>query len=285
MFNLHRTQLPDDYDLAEASTFPDNYPTAIYTIFGKVNLDLPIPSTFPAPSPPEGADQPILVNGGAATSGQFIIQLFHLAGYTQIYATASPRNHAYLKELGAKQVFDYHSPRLAEEILEATGGKKVSIAVDTVSTIPGIKQYSPVLGKESRLAILVPIKKGNHLVDEEDEGKDTDETLLSVVKEIVGEATVLPVGAMLGLMKVGRPSKSQSDKTIDWYDASQDPLAPLLFPKILPQLLEHRALRPNRIHLFKESDGPLLGRVKTALELIRENKISGEKVVIELSWN
>ena len=44
-------------------------------------------------------------------------------------------------------------------------------------------------------------------------------------------------------------------------------------------------MRPNRIHLFKDSDGPLLGRVKTALDLIRENKIRGEKVVIELSWN
>ena len=56
-------------------------------------------------------------------------------------------------------------------------------------------------------------------------------------------------------------------------------------PKLLPKLLESNALRPNRLRLFKESDGSLLERVKNALDLFRENKVSGEKVVIELKWN
>lgn len=56
-------------------------------------------------------------------------------------------------------------------------------------------------------------------------------------------------------------------------------------PKLLPKLLATKALKPNRIRLFKESDGPLLERVKTALDLFRENKVSGEKVIIELKWN
>lgn len=56
-------------------------------------------------------------------------------------------------------------------------------------------------------------------------------------------------------------------------------------PKILPQLLESKALQPNPLRLFEASEGPLLKRVETALDLLRNNKISGEKVVVELTWN
>lgn len=52
-------------------------------------------------------------------------------------------------------------------------------------------------------------------------------------------------------------------------------------PKILPQLLEKGLLQPNRIRLLKE--GSFKDRVATGLELLRTNKISGEKVVVEIS--
>lgn len=141
------------------------------------------------------------MNGGAATSGQYTIQLLHLAGYTQVYATASPKNHAYLKELGATKVFDYRSPNLAKEILEATGGAKVAIVVDTIASIPGIKAYSSVLDQESRLAMLFPIKKGTSILNDEDDlSKSKD--LLPLVKELVGGATVVLVMALIGLFEV-----------------------------------------------------------------------------------
>ena len=91
---------------------------------------------------------------------------------------------------------------------------------------------------------------------------------------------------MAGLFKVKERYHSlPEDRCADSYDASKDPLAPTFLPKILPQLLEHNILRPNRIRLFKESDGPILKRVNTVLGLLRENKISGEKAVVELKWN
>lgn len=52
-------------------------------------------------------------------------------------------------------------------------------------------------------------------------------------------------------------------------------------PKILPQLLESKLLRANPVRLFK--DGPLKERVEEGLDLLRKNKISGEKVVIEFN--
>lgn len=65
---------------------------------------------------------------------------------------------------------------------------------------------------------------------------------------------------------------------------SQDPLArENILQKILPQLLEKKVIRPNPVRLFK--DGPLLERVNTGLDSLRNNKVSGEKIVIDLTTN
>ncbi|KAI0759307.1 chaperonin 10-like protein [Irpex lacteus] len=255
-------KLPTNYNLAEAASIPDNYTTAAFTLFGTPNLALPLPSSFPAPSPPPNADQPILIHGGGSSSGQYTIQLLRLAGYTQIYATASPRNHEYLKSLGATHVFDYRSPSLAQSILAATGGKKVPIVIDTIGAKPSIEAYSPVLGKETRLAILLPVKKGPTVRNEEQDDMVTD--FPPWLYEATNGATIFGVAT---------------------FKIFEDPVALDFMPKFLPKLLESNALRPNRLRLFKESDGPLLERVNNALDLFRENKISGEKVVIELKWN
>jgi hypothetical protein len=46
------------------------------------------------------------------------IQLATAAGY-EVIATASPRNHDYLKKLGAVNVFDYRSPTVVRDIISA----------------------------------------------------------------------------------------------------------------------------------------------------------------------
>jgi NADPH:quinone reductase-like Zn-dependent oxidoreductase len=40
-----------------------------------------------------------------ASVGQFAVQLAHLSGY-KVVTVASPRNHAFVKSLGADAVFD-----------------------------------------------------------------------------------------------------------------------------------------------------------------------------------
>lgn len=67
---------------------------------------------------------------------------------------------------------------------------------------------------------------------------------------------------------------------------TQDSIARENFmPKILPQLLESGVIRPNPVRLLKASEGSLLERVKTGLDLFRNSEVSGEKVVIELKWD
>lgn len=53
-------------------------------------------------------------------------------------------------------------------------------------------------------------------------------------------------------------------------------------PKILPQLLEKGLIKPNNIRLLNK--GSLKERVEEGLDLLRNNKVSGEKVVVELEF-
>ena len=52
-------------------------------------------------------------------------------------------------------------------------------------------------------------------------------------------------------------------------------------PKILPQLLESGVLQPNPIRLLKE--GTFKERAETAFDLLRNNKVSGEKVIVAVA--
>lgn len=53
-----------------------------------------------------------------------------------------------------------------------------------------------------------------------------------------------------------------------------------IMPIALPQLLKGGQLKANRIRLLDQ--GPLKQRVETGLDLLRNNKISGEKVVVKV---
>ena len=65
--------------------------------------------------------------------GLFAIALAKLAGL-QVVTTASPRNHALLKDLGADAVFDYKDADVASKIKEwAKPHGGITIALDSIS--------------------------------------------------------------------------------------------------------------------------------------------------------
>lgn len=53
-----------------------------------------------------------------------------------------------------------------------------------------------------------------------------------------------------------------------------------LMPKILPSLLESEVITPNRVRLLDQ--GTFKERVEVGLDLLRHNKISGEKIVVKI---
>ena len=61
--------------------------------------------------------QAVLIWGGASSVGSLAVQSAKSMGFT-VYTTASPRNHALLKTLGADTVFDYNASDIVDQIVD-----------------------------------------------------------------------------------------------------------------------------------------------------------------------
>jgi NADPH:quinone reductase-like Zn-dependent oxidoreductase len=95
----------------------------------------------------------VLIHGAAGAVGLYAVQLAHLHG-AHVIATASPRHADLLRELGAKQVTDYHTTRFEDQVGKVDvvfdgvggetlnrswsvlrpGGRMVTIAADSEGT-------------------------------------------------------------------------------------------------------------------------------------------------------
>ena len=63
----------------------------------------------------------------------------------------------------------------------------------------------------------------------------------------------------------------------------QDPIGKDIFmPKILPQLLAGGLLKANELKVLKE--GTMVERAEVGLNLLRNNQVSGQKIVVEIAW-
>lgn len=69
--------------------------------------------------------QRVLIHGGAGGVGSTAVQLAHWRG-AHVIATASTRNHEYLKSLGADEVIDYRNTRFEDAV------RNVDVVLDTV---------------------------------------------------------------------------------------------------------------------------------------------------------
>ena len=101
-------------------------------------------------------DHPILIWGGASSVGVLAIRIAKAVGFNPIFTTASPKNHATLKSLGATECFDYKATSVADDIQTAAKARGVTLttAFDTVGNglmIPGVKAEltSPALTKKA----------------------------------------------------------------------------------------------------------------------------------------
>ncbi|KAF5332527.1 hypothetical protein D9611_005123 [Ephemerocybe angulata] len=251
-------QIPDSLPLEKAVTFPDNFATAFYTLFSQIGL--PIPTEYPSKTSPPRSAAPILVYGGGATSGQYMIQLLALAGYKNIITAASKHHEDYLRSLGATHVVDYRSPSFVEEILAAAGGK-LEIIIDVIALSDTFRDiHTKLITPGGSIAFLSPFKLGSGSLTATD-GKLVSEVLEEVKGWFAEDVSLIVV------------------KT--FFFQEDERLANTLLPVILSKILEDGLIAPNRTRVFEEGD--LLARVQGAIELVRSNKANGEKIVVKLT--
>jgi NADPH:quinone reductase-like Zn-dependent oxidoreductase len=81
--------------------------------------------------------QRVLIHGGAGGVGSSAVQIAKARG-AYIIATASPRNHDFLRKLGADEVIDYNTTRFEDQVKDA------DVVVNTVDIDTGVRSIKVV---------------------------------------------------------------------------------------------------------------------------------------------
>jgi NADPH:quinone reductase-like Zn-dependent oxidoreductase len=138
-------------------------PENLVTAFNTISTDLKLPTPWPKPAgyQPPRADERILVWGAASSVGQLTIQVLRYYGYRHIVATASSKHHAYIKGLGASEVYDYRSPTVVEDVLKSAQGDSkpaFPLIVDCIGSQAGtLAAISKVAQRGSTVAVMLPV--------------------------------------------------------------------------------------------------------------------------------
>ena len=143
----------------------------------------------------------IFIAGGAGGVGSYAIQIARQFGVETIVATASAKNHAYLKRLGATHTLDYHTEDIPARVDEITGSRGVSVALDAVGGENALVCAS-VLGFEGEMVELVDVVEPATYPDAFDKGLSFHQLSLGSAHRYGEEAKANLVKAGEGLSKL-----------------------------------------------------------------------------------
>ncbi|KAF2144076.1 uncharacterized protein K452DRAFT_246233 [Aplosporella prunicola CBS 121167] len=133
--------IPDSLSFGQAVVLPLAISTAAAGLYQKPHLALPYPSKDAKPT-----GKSILVWGGASSVGGTAVQLAAASG-VQVVATASSRNHDYVKSLGASKVIDYNSPSVEDDVVAALKEGDFAGVYDSISTPDTFKHIGTIVDK------------------------------------------------------------------------------------------------------------------------------------------
>ncbi|KAL1952597.1 hypothetical protein VTO42DRAFT_4704 [Malbranchea cinnamomea] len=196
------------------------------------------------PTEPIKEPVPILIYGGSTATGTLAIQFAKLSGYTVI-TTCSPHNFQLVKSLGADAVFDYKDPNAAAEIRKHTQNK-LKFVLDTISLESSAEFCDNALsteGGEYTALLKVGIKRAN-----------------------VNDRSTLAYTALGEAFQFGDIHLPVIPEDRDFAEK---------FSLLTEKLLAEGKIK---VHKPKINEGGLKG-VLDGLQLMREGKVSGEKLV------
>jgi len=238
--------IPENLSFEEAATLGVGISTVGQALYETLKI--------PLPTNPSKEKFPILIYGGSTATGALAIQYARLSGL-EVIVTASPRNFDYLKSLGADATFDYHSKSCAEDIKKHTNGK--------------LKHVFDCISEGSSTEICVKAMS--------DEG-GVYTTLLSVPDDKVKSINDKVTNNMtLAYFAFGEPFKKFGQS----FEAKPEEFEYLKkFWELSYDLLASGKLKPHRLTVNEGGKG--LEGVLKGLQLMREGKVSGNKLVYTL---
>ncbi|KAF2023216.1 GroES-like protein [Setomelanomma holmii] len=152
--------------------------------------------------------QAVLIWGGSSSVGTFSIQTAKRLGLV-VYTTASPKHHAYLKQLGAHAVFDYKKSDVVLEIVEAVKKDGMTLtkahcavpeslqpSLDVLSRTKGAGSakvvHSPMLPKDHPTLADTEITFNNLPTDKEERDRHMQSCFHGMLKEGLTSGTIVP---------------------------------------------------------------------------------------------
>ncbi|KAK1845867.1 zinc-binding oxidoreductase [Colletotrichum chrysophilum] len=250
------TPIPESMTFEEACVIPLGASTAACGLFMKDFLDLQYPYVN---SKPNG--ETLLVWGGSTSVGCNAIQLAVGAGY-EVIATASPKNFEYLKSLGSKEVFDYRSPTVVQDIISTYKNRKCAgaLAIGAGSMVHCVDVVSVVKGRKfvAQASVAGPGKPPSGAKD-----------LFSTIWAVTCESVIVFVKSKLN---------GVGNKFIWGSDVIESEVGEAVYRDFLPEALEQGryvpAPKPRII-------GQGLGLVQDGFDVVMKG-VSATKVVVSV---
>ena len=250
------TRSPSNVSDEEAAGIGIGGYTAYFGLFQDKHLGLAAPGVSSTTLPPVDQTKKLLVWSGSTSVGQFVIQFARAAGL-YVIATASPKNHAFLRVLGAAETFDYSDATTPDKIAEAH--PDLVYAYDTFSERGSQEASARALSKmqPSKLVVILPLS--NEISKVNDKVKATFFLFYSMIgKEIDIYNTHI--------------SQKEADE-----DAAY--LREFTNSGTFSNMLAHGLVKPNRTS--PQSGG--LQAIPEGLDRLRQNKVTGEKLTYALA--
>ncbi|EDK39569.2 hypothetical protein PGUG_03667 [Meyerozyma guilliermondii ATCC 6260] len=193
----------------------------------------------------------ILIWGGATATGVLAIQIAKLAFGLKVITTASKKNHEYLKSLGADAVFDYNDSNVVEAI-KSEAGDSIAYALDTVANTDTFQKTYDATANSKHVEL------DNLLMLDKSQIKTDSSRSVSYHKTLMYGAT----GDAFSIWGMDFPTNHVSTKRYLDYWLNE-------LPKYIPQI------KSANLKVIK----PGLESVNEALQLLHDNKVSGQKIV------
>lgn len=241
-------KIPPEVSDADATTYGVSAVTAALALNNRHGL--PWANEGPKTDQAASAERPsIFIYAGSTAAGLFHVQLAKAAGLT-VVTTASPHSFDLVKKYGADSVFNYKSPKVAEEIVKEF--PNISMAVDCFSE-----------GKSIEICAKVIQNKGGKVVTLLDGGKSKT---LGVEYEMILAYTMYghafqwlpPIGPKIAASPLDRETLVH-------------------FCSILPELT--KTIKPTPVTELEGGFDAILD----GLDQLRAGKVSGGKLVVKVS--
>lgn len=193
----------------------------------------------------------ILIWGGATATGILAIQVAKLIYNLKVITTASSKHHDYLRSLGADEVFDYRNSDVTEQIRKVGGGN-IRYALDTVSDLQTFQSVYDATSDSNETNI------DNLLFLQPDQIKVDNSRKVNFSTSLA--YCVDGNDANMGELVVPSSPELVEEYNDFWFN---------VIPEYIPKI------RHSNLKVLKSG----LASTNEALELLRENKVSGQKVV------